>query len=111
MRFVNDVYEINQISFMNCGHCSPYCHVNSYFSRSLSFVTVNACDTTPFLAWYTSEKIQEKTKHITMDTIVIQWYINMCKRKLICFSNSLIIRQAKTKEITTMKGLWIPGLD
>ena len=27
------------------------------------------------------------------------------------FSNSLIIHQVKTKEITTVKGVWIPGLN
>ena len=28
-----------------------------------------------------------------------------------CFSNSLIIHQVKTKEITTVKEVWIPGLN
>ena len=38
-------------------------------------------------------------------------YLQHVETKEITFSNSLIIHQVKTKKITTVKEVWIPGLN
>ena len=40
-----------------------------------------------------------------------QWLHRQRRTDLLYFSNSLIISQVKTKEISTVKEVWIPGFN
>ena len=58
------------------------------------------------------------TAHIPIlnyDQTSVYFGDNQCTAPNVCyyllFSNSLIIHQVKTKEITTVKEVWIPGLN